>query len=93
MDRMPTLLIGRKHRRVSRADFDAWRLREREQKLEQPTVAALRRAARHTGAVTRKPSGSVMLAALAMKRRQQGSVKQHAQSYDESYDRDVPTTV
>ena len=30
MDRIPTLRIGKSHRRVLRTDFEAWSLRERE---------------------------------------------------------------
>jgi hypothetical protein len=33
MDRLPTLRIGKSHRRVLRSDLDAWSLREREQSV------------------------------------------------------------
>ena len=55
MKRMPVLCVGRTHRRVLRADFDAWRSNERK-------VPA--GAARY---VTAPSSGSVFSAAEAVK--------------------------
>src|SRR5690349_17730641 len=42
MKRMPILCVGRTHRRVSRADFDAWRLNERKLPDQQVMAEATR---------------------------------------------------
>jgi hypothetical protein len=73
MHRMPTLRVGRTHRRVARRDFDAWRSREREVSTEvqrlTPRQAAIRRAGRFLGAVSDGRSGSVFQAAEALRLR------------------------
>jgi hypothetical protein len=92
MDRMPTLRVGRTHRRVSRADFDEWRIRERQTPVEnlRPRDAAARKAARHLGIANGGSSGSVFKAAEAMKKRGR-SAEQHTQSYDIGYDNMSPS--
>jgi hypothetical protein len=90
MHRMPTVRVGRTHRRVLRADFDAWTLREREtpERLK-PCDAAARRAAHHFGDRGGAASGSVFRAAEAMKKRRSRAT-QHAQSYHSNPHSDVP---
>src|SRR5690242_696987 len=72
MDRMPTLRVGRCHRRVRRSDFETWASAERQvpaaaaQAL--PRDAAIRRA-RHMAGFTTDGPNSVVLAAEAMRRR------------------------
>lgn len=63
MNRMPVLCVGRTHRRVLRADFDAWRLKER----HVPAYQHAREAARY---VDVPKSGRVFAAAEAMKKGQ-----------------------
>lgn len=73
MNRMPTLRVGRAHRRVLRSDFDAWRMRERESPAERasltPRQSAIRHAGRHLGNFSTASSGSVFEAAQKLKKR------------------------
>jgi len=66
MNRMPTVRVGRTHRRVLRADFDVWRLREREVLVAPPRETAIRSAARYLAARSDGGSGSVIKAAQAL---------------------------
>lgn len=74
MDRMPTLRVGRTHRRVSQVDFDAWRMREREAPAERarmdPRQAAMRRATHHLRGVVTPSSGRVWEAAKSLRKRE-----------------------
>jgi hypothetical protein len=73
MNRMPILRVGRAHRRVLRADFDVWRMRERETPPVNvgldPRQSAIRHARRYLGAFPTTSSGSVFEAAQALKKR------------------------
>jgi hypothetical protein len=60
MNRMPILRVGRTHRRVLRADFDAWRLKER--KVPDQVIGGA------AGNIAAPSSGSVFRAAEAMKK-------------------------
>jgi hypothetical protein len=75
MDRMPTLRVGRRHRRVRRSDFEAWILRQRQVPIEPlpslPREAAIRRARHIAGLATDGPGSVVMAAAAALKKRKQ----------------------
>ena len=70
MDLMPTLRIGRTHRRVLRTDFDDWRLREREALIVRPQDAGTRKAIQYVGPFAAASSGSVARAAESIRQRQ-----------------------
>lgn len=82
MDRMPTLRVGRSHRRVRRSDFEAWVLAERQASLEpppsHPREAALKKA-RLIHGFTSGGSGSVVMAAEALKKRRRLAPKQQVE--------------